>query len=141
MILNPARAPSGKGPGPDNDVVLRTLERTAEGSLELVAVYGATSFDLFHVGDALGEALGADERLPDHIAALAQESRSEFVEHGLFAGMRPTGAQVDYRTEERDGLRFLYVYYGGRGMLLAIDPDEPIPPLVRTAAGLLGSSL
>jgi hypothetical protein len=108
-----------------------------EGSLDLVAVYGATSFDLFHVGDVLSESFDDRADLEQRLASLAEEMRQDFVRHGLFAGLRPTHARVEYKTREMAEKKLLQVYCGGRGMLLLVSPDEREERLVRTAMSLL----
>lgn len=137
MIHNPARMNSANWPGPDRGVVLQSLGDAVEGSLDLVAVYGATSFDLFHVGDELSDSFDDREDLIGRLTSLAEETRRDFVRHGLFSGLRPTHERVEYKTREVDGRKLLQVYCGGRGMLLFVSPDEPEEPLVRTAMGLL----
>jgi hypothetical protein len=124
-------------PGPNRRVVLRSLDDTAEGSLDLVAVYGATSFDLFHVGDELSASFDDRGALLRRLTDLAEEARIEFVRQGLFSGLRPTQKRVEYKTRPVDGGKLLQVYCGGRGMLLLVSSDEPEKPLVRTMTGLL----
>ena len=123
----------------------RTLDLAAEEALvidaetgaELVAVYGATSFDLFHVSDALSASYDDRTSLTATISELAEEMREEFVRYGLFAGLRPTQKRVEYKSGTLDGRKLLQVYCGGRGMLLLVDTDEPEEPLVRAVMGLL----
>lgn len=129
------------GPLPDSDVVLSTLRQRSEAEIAFVAVYGATSFDVFYVGDAIREAFDDRDDFRSYISGLAQKARDEFVERGLFAGLRPVGDRIEFRVDEHDGLQFVHVFCGGRGMLLAVDPDEPVKPLVSVAAGLLSGSL
>ncbi|AFK18788.2 hypothetical protein E6P09_08390 [Haloferax mediterranei ATCC 33500] len=129
---------SVNGPGPDSDVAMDAIRETAEGAVSLVAVYGATAFDLFHVGETVREAFGSRDELVAHLSSLAEETRREFMERGLFSGLSPVQNSVEYRFEERDDYGVLQVYCGGRGMLLFVEPDEPVEPLVRTASQLLG---
>lgn len=138
MIIDPARMISVNGPGPNSDVAMDAIRETAEGAVSLVAVYGATAFDLFHVGESVRESFGSRDELVSHLSTLAEETRREFMERGLFSGLSPVQNSVEYRFEERDGHGVLQVYCGGRGMLLFVDADEPVEPLVRTASKLLG---
>lgn len=138
MIIDPARMVSVNGPGPNSDVAMDAIRGTAEGAVALVAVYGATAFDLFHVGEAVRESFGSRAELVAHLGDLAEETRREFMERGLFSGLSPVQNSVEYRFQERDAHGVLQVYCGGRGMLLFVDSDEPVEPLVRTASKLLG---
>ncbi|KAB1189283.1 MULTISPECIES: hypothetical protein [Haloferax] len=126
------------GPGPKSDVALDAIRETAEGAVSLVAVYGATAFDLFHVGEPVRESFGSRDELVAHLGDLAKETRREFMERGLFSGLSPVQNSVEYQFERQDGRGVLQVYCGGRGMLLFVDTDEPVEPLVRTASHILG---
>ncbi|ELZ85671.1 hypothetical protein C453_07638 [Haloferax elongans ATCC BAA-1513] len=138
MIIDPARMASVNGPGPDSDVAMDAINETAQGDVSLVAIYGATSFNLFHVGEAVRQSFGSKPELIDHLSELAEETRREFMERGLFSGLSPVQNSVEYQFDEEDSHGVLQVYCGGRGMLLFVDPDEEVEPLVRTASQLLG---
>lgn len=138
MIRNPAQMKSANWPGPNRDVAMETLRRAADEPIDLVAVYGATSFDLFHVSDALSASYDDRASLIATISDLAGEMREEFVRHGLFAGLRPTQKQVEYKSGTLDGRKLLKVYCGGRGMVLLVHSDQQAEPLVRAAMELLG---
>lgn len=137
MIHNPAQMNSANWPGPDRNVAVKTLRSVADDRLDLVAVYGATSFDLLHVSDDLSASYDDRESLVGRISDLAEETRRDFVRHGLFAGLRPTHDRVEYKSGTLDGRKLLQVYCGGRGMLLLVDTEEPEEPLVRAVMGLL----
>ncbi|WP_089879510.1 hypothetical protein [Halogeometricum limi] len=128
---------SANWPGPNRNVAVETFERVADEPLDLIAVYGATAFDLFHVSDELSSSYDDSGELTETISELAEEMRQDFVRHGLFAGLRPTQDRVEYKSGTLDGRKLLQVYCGGRGMLLVADPDEPEEPLVRAAMSLL----
>ncbi|KAB1198895.1 MULTISPECIES: hypothetical protein [Haloferax] len=129
---------SVNGPGPNSDVAMEAIRETAEGAVSLVAVYGATAFDLFHVGEAVRKSFGSRDELVAQLGTLAEETRREFMERGLFSGMSPVKNSVEFRFEKSEDYGILQVYCGGRGMLLFVDTDEPVEPLVRTASKLLG---
>jgi hypothetical protein len=129
---------SVNGPGPKSDVAMKAIRGTAKGAVSLVAIYGATAFDLFHVGETVRESVGSRRELITHLSSLAEETRREFMERGLFSGLSPVQNSVEYRFQERGDCGILQVYCGGRGMLLFVDCDEPVEPLVRTASKLLG---
>ncbi|SFR42728.1 hypothetical protein SAMN04487947_1303 [Halogeometricum rufum] len=137
MIHNPAQMKSANWPGPDRNVAVKTLESVADESLDLVAVYGATAFDLFHVSDELSASYDDRTALVERLSDLAEEMRQDFVRHGLFAGLRPTHERVEYKSGTLDGRKLLQVYCGGRGMLLVVSTDEDEEPLVRAVMGLL----
>ena len=140
VILSPARLSGANDPAPNSDVVLSTLRGVSDGPLGLVAVFGATSFDVFHVDDVMVDSFEDRDAVRAHISELAQETRRQFVEHGLLTGLNPTQGpnQVRYRTREyRDG-QLVEVFVGGRGMLVAAVAEEPVEPLATAAAQLLG---
>lgn len=139
MILTPTRMSDPNWPNPDRNVVNDSLRGAAEGDVSLIAMYTATSFDLFHVGDAYRESFDDWEHLRAHIGRLAQDARSEFFEHDLFSGMRPVHDRVEYRTKDREDGKCVQILCGGVGMLLIVEADEPEEELVQRATRLLGN--
>ncbi|WP_410766243.1 hypothetical protein [Haloferax sp. DFSO60] len=125
-------------PGPRSEFVMNAIQETSKGDVPLVAVYGATSFDLFHVGESVRTAFESRSDLVSHLSDLAEETRREFMERGLFSGLSPVQNSVEYRFEDEGDYAVLQVYCGGRGMLLFVEDDEPAEPLVKTASHLLG---
>ena len=140
MILTPSRLSGANDPAPNSDVVLSALSDSGGRPPGLVAVFGATSFDVFHVADRIVDSFETQVELREHIAELAEETRREFVEHGLFTGLNPIRdpSQVEYRSRACDGGRLVQVFVGGRGMLFVVGSDTPVEPLAETAARLLG---
>jgi hypothetical protein len=129
------------GPIPDSDVVKEAIRGTAEDGVSLIAMFTTTSFDLFYVGESYRDSFADGEELRERMGRLAQDARSEFVEHDLFAGMQPVHDRVEYRTRPSGDRKCLQIFCGGVGMLLIVDPDEPEEPLVESAARLLGNQL
>ncbi len=140
MILTPSRLSGANDPTPNSEVVLLTLRQVSDRPLGLVAVFGATSFDVFHVDDRVVDSFETRDDLREHITDLAEETRREFVEHGLFTGLDPARGpdRVEYRTREYGEGQLVQVFVGGRGMLFAVAPDEEEEPLAEAAAQLLG---
>lgn len=139
MIIDPARMASVNTPGPRSEFVMNAVQGTSKGDVSLVAVYGATAFDLFHVGRSVRAAFESRSDLMSHLSDLAEETRREFMERGLFSGLSPVQNSVEYQLQETDDdYAVLQVYCGGRGMLLFVEHDEPVEPLVKTASHLLG---
>ena len=127
------------GPIPDREVVNEAFRETAERDVSLIAMFTSTSFDLFHVGDAYQESFDDWSDLRRGIAHLADDARSEFVEHDLFAGMRPVHDHVEFRTKDDGDRTCVQIFCGGVGMLLIVEPEETVEPLVQCAARLLGN--
>lgn len=140
MILTPSRLSGANYPVPNSEAVLSALSDADGRPPGLVAVFGATSFDVFHVADRIVDSFDTRAELGEHIDELAAETRREFVEHGLFAGMSPARnpGRAEYLSREYCDGRLVRVFVGGRGMLVAVDADAPVEPLAETAAQLLG---
>ena len=141
MIIDPVRMAAPNGPTPSHPVVMDALSEVTDSDLELVAMFGATSFDIFHVGDAFGDRFEDAAALRRHLTSIGEDLRSEFFQRDLFGGLRPTGDRVEYTTKEQGGVVFVQVFCGRRGMLLAVDADGPIPPLVDAASKLLANQV
>ena len=140
MILTPSRLSGANDPAPNSEVVLSTLSDVDGRPPGLVAMFGATSFDVFHVADRIVDSFDTRTELREHISGLAEETRREFVERGLFTGLSPVRdpGRVEYRSREYGDGRLVQVFVGGRGMLFVVDSDAPVEPLAETAAQLLG---
>jgi len=132
---------SPNGPTPSHPVVMDTLTEATEAELELVAMFGATSFDVFHVGDTFEEQFDDASDLRGHLASMAGELQSEFFERDLFEGLLPTDDRVKVTTVEGESVTYVEVFCDQRGMLLAVDPDASVPPLAEAASKLLGGSI
>lgn len=139
MILSPTRMANPNGPIPDRDVVNESIRGTSEGDVSLIAMFTSTSFDLFHIGDDYRESFEDWTELRGSIGSLAEDARSEFVEHDLFAGMRPVHEHLDFRTKDHEDRVCVQIFCGGVGMLLIVEPDEAAEPLVQCAARLIGN--
>ena len=139
MIIDPAHLGSGSAnwPLPDRDVALERLSTAAEGEVGLVAVFGTTSVDILHVSEEFGGQFDSPSDLRRHLRLLASTLRSEFATRGLLGRFRPPGTGAEY-TATRDGDTLLVqVYCGKRGMLCAVDAEEPVEPIVQAACELL----
>jgi len=141
MIIDPVKMATPNGPTPSHPVVMDALSDATDSDLALVAMFGATSFDIFHVGDAFGERFEDGAALRQHLTSIAQDLRSEFFQRDLFGGLRPTGDRVEYTTKEQGDVMFVEVFCGRRGMLLGVDADASVPPLVDAASKLLANQV
>lgn len=139
MIIDPSRLGSGSAnwPLPNQDVTLERLSSEVRGDIGLVAVFGMTSVDVLHVSEAFSRMFESPDALRRNLDALAADLRSGFAERGLLSSFRPNDSRVEYTTLRDGDSQLVQVYCGERGMVVAIDADEPVESLVQAAYSLL----
>ncbi|MGM0591330.1 MAG: hypothetical protein ACQETI_06825 [Halobacteriota archaeon] len=141
MMINPASTSRATQPGPNRTVVLDELDGVVDGQLDVVAVFGPTAFDVFHLSRSVRESFGSDEEMTECLTTLANETRCEFMKHGLFAGLRPVPRKMEYKVTDYLERKLIRVYAGGRGMLVAVGREEEKRPVIKAAYELLEDGL
>lgn len=145
--------PENSGRGLSGQTV-NTLTEAPNGDLHLLVTFEILSADSRTNQGDLTEASSIDSVMrPDSSAGAASEPAFteavdveslvsylglDFVEHDLFADrFLPDGDDVVYTSRGVGTYQLLCVYHTGKGLLLVVDDDEAIRPLVGCARNLL----
>ncbi len=76
--------------------------------------------------------LGHFERLHTHV-------HMDFMQIELFRNaLFPTAERIEYIATSMDALKLLYIYVDDDALLLALESDEPVEPIVAVIKGTLG---
>lgn len=117
--------------GIDGKRVVSRLRDDVDGTLFAVAEYDAENLDLLYVDEATRAFYPSDETMYDHFETLHSYVHVDFVETELFTDeLFPIAEEVEYVVTSMDFLKLVRVYRGNDGVLLSVQPDEPVVPLV-----------
>lgn len=115
----------------DADAAREAIEAVLEGPLYSLVEYDAESFNPLYV-DEETVALYEDEAdMQEHFDQIHSYVHLDFAEMDLFVDeLLPVANRVDYIATGLDVLTFVRIYVGQEGLFIAVDPDEPVEPIV-----------
>ncbi len=115
----------------DADAAKEAIESVLEGPLYSLVEYDAEAFNPLYVDD---ETMGfyADEaEMLEHFEQIHSYVHLDFAEMDLFVDeLLPVADRVEYIATGMDVLTFVRIYVGNEGLFVAVDPDEPVEPIV-----------
>lgn len=115
---------------PGDSRAIGVLQRRSTGPIHGVVRFGPDSFETLHVDDS-NRSEDTDEPLQSVFARLHDYVNVDFAERELFAAtLLPDAGGVTHITTAMESIKFVRVYDGYAGILLALDPDEAVEPLV-----------
>lgn len=133
----PVSDPSGVIDG-DADAALAAAREAAEGPLYSFVEYDDEEFNVLYVDDATREFYDDEEQMLEHFERIHSYVHVDFTERELFTEeLFPIAERVDYITTAMDFLKIVRVYHGRQGLFLAVEPDEPVAPLVAAIGNAL----
>lgn len=116
----------------DVESALATARERVEGELYAAVEYDSEGFNVLYASDTTVEGYEDEAAMREHFQQIHDYVNVDFTEIELFTGaLFPEADRVDYLTTTMDYLKLVRVYRGRQGVLLGLDPDEPVEPLVR----------
>lgn len=113
------------------DAALEALDDRMDGPLYTLVRFDADDFDVLFVNDETYEMYPDESAMFDHFDRIFDYVGIDFAEKALFTDVLLSGAgRVRYMTTSLETVKVVRVYDGASGVFLAIDPSEPVPPLV-----------
>lgn len=124
----------------DADAVRAAIEGEVGGTLRSLVEYDDEEFEPLYVDDATLAFYEDEERMNDHFETLHSYIHLDFTEMDLFTEeLFPVTDHVRYLSTAFDLFTLVRVYVGDEGLFLALDPDEPVEPLVRVIEDVVDS--
>ncbi|SEP87933.1 hypothetical protein [Natrinema salaciae] len=115
----------------DADHVRRVVQKTASGPLYTFCEYDTESFRSLYVDDRTVSMYESRDAMLEHFERIHTNVHMDFMQRTLFRNtLFPDAERVEYITMAMDYLKILRVYVGDDGLFIAIDPDEPVVPIV-----------
>lgn len=115
----------------DADRVREVVQETVSGPLYSFCEYDTESFRPLYVDDRTVSMYDSRDAMREHFERIHTNVHMDFMESKLFRNtLFPDAERVEYITTAMDYLKILRVYVGDDGLFIAIDPDEPVVPIV-----------
>lgn len=116
----------------DGDAVRSVLEEHVEGTLRSLVEYDQDGFNPLYVDDVTLSFYEDEAAMNAHFEQLHSYIHLDFTELDLFTEeLFPVCDRVRYLATGFDLFTLVRVYVDREGLFLALDPDEPVEPLVR----------
>lgn len=107
------------------------IEETVEGTLRSLVEYKAEEFNPLYVDDVTLGFYDDEAQMLAHFERIHSYVHLDFTEINLFTeSLFPPTDRVRFLASGFDLFTLLRVYVDNEGVFLALDPDEPIEPLV-----------
>lgn len=115
----------------DANRVRKAVQETVSGPLYSFCEYNTESFRPLYIDDRTLSMYDSREAMLEHFDRIHTNVHMDFMESKLFRNtLFPAAERVEYITTAMDYLKVLRVYVGDDGLFIAIDPDEPVVPIV-----------
>ena len=122
----------------DAEAVRETIENSIEGTLRSLVEYDEMTFNPLYVDDLTLSFYDDEDHMMAHFERIHSYIHIDFTEMNLFTDeLFPATDRVRYLATGFDMFTLLRVYIDGEGLFLALDPNEPIEPLVQAIEGAL----
>lgn len=125
----------------DGDAVRAVLEERVEGALRSLVEYDQDEFNPLYVDDVTLSFYEDEEAMTAHFERVHSYIHIDFTELDLFTDeLFPVSERVRYLSTGFDVFTLVRVYIDREGLFMALDPDEPVEPLVRAVEDAVDAS-
>lgn len=115
----------------DADRVRQAVQGTVSGPLYSFCEYDTEAFRPLYIDDRTIAMYDSGDEMLEHFERIHTHVHMDFMQIELFRNtLFPNADRVEYIATAMDALKLLRVYVGDDGLLLALDPDEPVEPIV-----------
>lgn len=124
----------------DGDAVRAVLEERVESALRSLVEYDQDAFNPLYVDDVTLSFYDDEAAMTAHFERIYSYIHLDFTELDLFTDeLFPVSERVRYLSTGFDVFTFVRVYIDREGLFMALDPDEPVEPLVRAVEDAIDS--
>lgn len=125
----------------DADAVRRVIEDTVEGSLRSLVEYNTDEFNPLYVDETTLAFYEDEAHMMAHFEEIHSYVDLDFTEQELFTEqLFPVTDRVRYLVTGFDVFTLLRIYVDDEAVFVAIDPDEPIQPLVQAVEDVINET-
>lgn len=125
----------------DGDAVRAVLEEGVEGALRSLVEYNHDEFNPLYVDDVTLSFYEDEAAMTAHFERIHSYIHLDFTELDLFTDeLFPVSERVRYLSTGFDVFTLVRVYIDREGLFMALDPDEPVEPLVRAVEDAVDAS-
>lgn len=120
--------------GFDADAAVDAIRESVEGTLYACSEFTVDDFQVLYLAEETRSLYRDDEQRRSHFERLHSYVHLDFTEVELFTGsLFPTADRVRHVTTGLDTLTIVRIYRDDEGLFVAVDPDEPVQPIVAAA--------
>lgn len=124
----------------DAEEVCKRVEETVEGTLRSVVEYNQNEFNPIWVSEGTLALYENEDHMMSHFERIHGYVHLDFHAINLYTdSLFPPAERVRFIATGFDLFTLLRVYIGDEGLFLALDPDEPIKPIISTIEDYLWS--
>lgn len=124
----------------DADSAVDAVISVLDGRLHAFVEYDAEEFNALYVDEATLDLYEDAGHMLAHFEDIYAYVEFDFWANDLFVeDLFPEAGDVEYITTKMEELKFLRVYNGPEAVLLTLDPDEPVSPIVEVLGAVIGA--
>jgi len=115
----------------DAELLVDRLQAALEGTLYSLVEYDTTDLNVLYADDATLAFYEDRDHLLAHFERVHSHVHIDFEQMELFTDtLFPVADRVEYITTALDYMKLVRVYNRENGLFVAIEPDEPVDPVV-----------
>lgn len=115
----------------DADAAFDAVQDTVSGTLYTFCEYDTEEFRPLYVDDRTLELYADHEEMAEHFERIHTNVHMDFTQmQVLKRTLFPDADRVEYIVTAMDFMKVLRIYVGNEGLFVAIDPEEPVVPVV-----------
>lgn len=123
----------------DGNVLADRLGETVAGTLYSLVEYDESGLNIVYADPATMEFYRSRDHLVEHFEQVHSHAHVDFEQMELFTdALFPVADRVEYMTTAMDFMKLVRVYNDRNGLFVAIEPDEPVQPVIDAIQGLTG---
>lgn len=123
----------------DADGALAAVQARVSGTLRSFAEFDGETFNTLFVDDDTVALYENEAHMRAHFSKLHSYLYLDLAETELFTEqLFPNAEEVSYLVTALDYVKLVRLYQGDAGLFLALDPDEPVQPLVEAIREAIG---
>lgn len=128
----PIRNPTEIVEIPGEELVER-IDGTVEGTLYSLVEYDITTLNVVYADEETLQFYRDRDHLLAHFDRIHSHAHRDFEQMELFLDdLFPVADRVDYIITAMDFMKLVRVYNDRNGLFIAIEPDEPVQPIIGT---------
>lgn len=117
--------------GFDGDAVLDVLRSEVDGRIYAIIEFDEESFNPIYLDESVADSYRDRDHMMNHFEEVHSYALVDFSTKDLFSeAFFPQLGEVEYLVTGMTKAQFLRVYRGDEGLLVELERDEPIIPLV-----------
>jgi hypothetical protein len=115
----------------DADAACTAVRETVGGTLLSFTEFDRHGLTILYVADETIDYYGSEAAMRDHYEEIHAYINIDFTELELFTeSLFPDAERVEYLVTALDFVKLLRVYHGEVGLYVALEPGEPVEPVV-----------